>query len=220
MNKQSDEAISEILVTISATRDQPLPLRFLPVRWASVCSPGCLKRPLPGPWTSLQRPAGLAVTDPQSDWGKKEKSEKCCSDMVLPYRFDHVINTTNEIWGLPLSTDIFGFIRLRRTKVMLLNHHRGQDIIHHTDKGSSCTILKIKISTCNRDYFSYLSLAEYNVGIWSRTFVHVWFGDDEQDVLGLADGYSGNPSDLAETQLGHSLRRIETIEIKGKLINF
>lgn len=76
----------------------------------------------------------------------------------------------------------------------------------------------MNILTRKRDYFSHLSLAEYNVGIWSRTFVHVWFGDDEQDVLGFADGYPGNTSDLAETQLGHSLRKMEKIEIKGKYI--
>ena len=44
----------------------PPPLRSPPVLLASVCSPGCLKQPLPVPWTFLQRPAELAEKDPQS----------------------------------------------------------------------------------------------------------------------------------------------------------
>ena len=47
-----------------------------------LCSPGCLKQPLPGSWTSLQRPTGLTLTDPQS-FGDERRAAKCLSDTLL-----------------------------------------------------------------------------------------------------------------------------------------
>ena len=41
-----------------------------------------------------------------------------------------------------------------------------------------------------------LGLAKHNVGVAGGVLVHVRLLDDEEDVLGLADGHSGDSSHL------------------------
>lgn len=51
----------------------------------------------------------------------------------------------------------------------------------------------------------YLSFTKDDVCVWRGTLVDVWFGNDEQDVLWLANRDSRDPRYLPETQLWHCL---------------
>lgn len=62
----------------------------------------------------------------------------------------------------------------------------------------------------NNSKSSYLSLSEDYVSVWSGAFVDVWFSDDEQNVLRLANGYPGNSRHLSETQFGHCLKKYKS----------
>lgn len=51
----------------------------------------------------------------------------------------------------------------------------------------------------------YLSFTKDDVCVWRGTLVDVWFGNDEQDVLWLANRDSRDPRYLPETELWHCL---------------
>lgn len=55
----------------------------------------------------------------------------------------------------------------------------------------------------------YLSFPEDDVCIWCRALVDIWFGDDEQDVLWLANGDPSDSCYLPETKLWHCLKEME-----------
>lgn len=58
---------------------------------------------------------------------------------------------------------------------------------------------------------TYLSFTEDDVCVGCRALVDVWFGNDKQDVLWLANSDPSDPCYLPETKLGHRLQEIRVI---------
>lgn len=158
---------------------------------------------LPGPWTSLQQPAELAGTSPQS------KEAQTVIDLYKPANY-FALNSNAEKrceTKILFQDRKFGFISLRRTKVKLFkSSQRGGKCVETLQLLLWCTNISFVSCTTNNPRRSYLSLSENDVSVWSWAFVDVWFGDDKENVLRLANGYPGNSGHLSETQFGHRLK--------------